>query len=298
LKKNADKNSLVATWWDPGHIITGYTGLKVHADGAHCGPGACIPYNHNIRIQNMGRILSTSDEKEAVEILEKYRGLTKEQCQEVKNKFGDIVPDEACKPVNEMYFISSSDLIGKFTWLNYFGGYRAPIKSNEDFAVNPGVCCASTPKTEPGQTSCGEFANKGMGVWVWCPWVFSFKEVKQDQEGNPVYIYDYGGLTMAIVQKNNQLIPVYNNRFIINHMTFFSQDQMQNMDLANSSTTLEKIDGLVWVDPGFRSLIYFAPDIKDSIFIRTFFYNGEGLKNFKLVFSNSEIRLYNVTFGK
>ena len=43
LKQNADEDALVTTWWDPGHIIAGYTGLKVHADGAHCAPGECIP---------------------------------------------------------------------------------------------------------------------------------------------------------------------------------------------------------------------------------------------------------------
>jgi hypothetical protein len=296
LKQNADKNSLVATWWDPGHIISGYTGLKVHADGAHCGPGSCIPYDHNIRIQNMGRIMSTSDEKEAIDILKKYRQLTPEQCQQVKQKFDGIVPEEACKPINEMYFISSSDLIGKFTWMNYFGGYRAPIKSNEDFQANPGVCCASTPKTEPGQVSCGEFANQGKGVWIWCPWIFSFKEVKQDQEGNSVYVYDYSGLTIAILQKNNQLIPIYNNRFIINHITFFQQGIPNTINLANITTSLERIDGLIWIDPGFKSLIYFAPSIKDSIFTKTFFYDGENLEHFELVYSNPEIKLYKINF--
>jgi asparagine N-glycosylation enzyme membrane subunit Stt3 len=298
LKNNSTKNALVATWWDPGHIIAGYTGLYVHADGAHCPSFECIPYNHNIRIQNMGRIMSTSDENEALDILEKYRQLTPEQCKEVKQKFGDIVPKEVCNPVSNIYFISSNDLIGKFTWMNYFGGYRAPIKSNEDFQANPGVCCASTPTTEPGQISCGEFANQGKGVWVWCPWIFSFSEVKQDQEGNPVYVYNYAGLTLAIIQKNNQLIPIYNNRFMINHMTFFQQGLMRNVDLTNITTSLEKIDGLAWVDPSFKNLIYFAPSIKDSIFTRTFFYDGEGLKHFELVYSNPETKLYKINFEK
>jgi asparagine N-glycosylation enzyme membrane subunit Stt3 len=298
LKENAKKDAIVSTWWDPGHIIAGYTGLRVHADGAHCGPEACIPYNHNTRIQNMGKIMSTSDEKEALSILKKYMQLTPEQCQEVKQKFNGIVPEEACKPASEMYFISSNDLIGKFTWMNYFGGYRAPIKSGADFQANPGVCCASTPKTEPGQISCGEFASQGKGVWVWCPWIFSFSEVKQDQEGNPAYIYDYAGLKMALIQKGENLIPVYNNRFLINHLAFFPQGSTkpQLIDLTRLNTSLERIDGLIWIDPSFRNILYFAPSIKDSIFVRTFFFDGEGLKHFKLVYSNPEIRLYKVIF--
>jgi len=298
LKKNADPKALVATWWDPGHILAGYTGLRVHADGAHCGPDECVPYNHNVRIQDMGKIMSTSNENEAISILKKYRQLTPEQCQEVKQKFGNIVPDEACKPISEMYFISSNDLIGKFTWMNYFGGYRAPIKSNEDFQANPGVCCASTPKTEPGQISCGEFASQGNGVWVWCPWIFSYSEVKQDQDGNPVYIYDYSGLKIAIIQKGNSFIPIYNNRFVINHLTLFPQGSStpQEIDLTKLNTTLERVDGSIWIDPSFRNLIYFAPSIKDSVFTKTFFYDGEGLKHFKLVYSNPETKLYKVIF--
>jgi len=296
LKENADKEALVATWWDPGHIITGYTGLRVHADGAHCNPGSCIPYDHNIRIQNMGRIMSTSDEAEAVDILEKYMQLTPEQCEEVKQKFGDIVAEDACERVSEMYFISSNDLIGKFTWMNYFGGYRAPIRSGTDFQKNPGVCCAATPTAEADQIPCGEFADQGKGVWIWCPWIFSFKEMQQDDQGNPIYIYDYSGLTMSIVQKPNYLLPIYNNQYLINHMTFFSDGQMRDIDLSDASINLERIDGLVWIDPGFGNLIYFAPAIKDSIFAKTFFYDGRGLEHFELVYSNPEIRLYRVKF--
>ena len=293
LKEHADKTALVTTWWDPGHIIAGYTGLRVHADGAHCPPGLCIPYNHNVRIQDMGRIMSTSNETEAITILKKYKQLTPEQCQEAKSKWPQM-PEDACKPVSEIYFISSNDLIGKFTWMNYFGGYRAPIKTNQDFFANPGVCCASTPKTEPGQASCGEFASQGRGVWVWCPWIFSFSKVEKDQEGNPIYVYSYSGLNLAVIQKAGRLIPVYNNRYLINHVTYFLQGQQQNDDLTNLNVSLERINGLVWIDPSFRNLIYFAPAIKDSIFVKTFFYNGEGLEHFKLVYSNPEIKLYKV----
>jgi len=294
LNENADPKAIITTWWDPGHIIAGYTDLRVHGDGAHCSPNECIPYSHNVRIQDMGRTMSTNDEDEALSLLEKYKQLTPEQCEDVKQKYDGIVPEEACEPVSEIYFIASSDLIGKFTWMNYFGGFRAPISSNYDFARNPGVCCASTPKTEPGQVSCGEFADQGRGVWVWCPWIFSLKETKQDQEGNPVYIYDYAGLSVSLIQKDGQLIPVYNNQFLINHLSFFYQGERQDVDLSNLNTTLEKIDGLIWLQPDFTSMIYFAPMIRDSVFTRAFLYEGEGLDHFVPVFSNSEIKLYKV----
>lgn len=298
LKKNADQKAIVATWWDPGHIIAGYAGLRVHADGAHCAVGVCIPWPHDTRIQDMGRIMTTSNETEAVALLKKYMALSEEDCQKVKEKYGDIVPKEACEPASEMYFIASSDLIGKYTWMNYFGGYRAPITSPQDFERNPGVCCPSTPLAEPGQLPCGEFADKGRGVWVWCPWVFNFDKQQQDQQGNPVYLYDYGGIKMAILQKGNELIPIYNNRYVITNMVFFSNGQEQRISLTNTSVNLSKINGMVWIDPSFRTLIYFSPEIKNSMFTRLFFFNGEGLQHFKLVFSNGEIRMYKMDFGK
>lgn len=296
LKDNADEKAIVSTWWDPGHILASYTGLRVHADGAHCSDTDCIPYHHNVRIQDMGRIMSTNDEQEAVDILEKYMGLTEEQCNRVKNEFGEKVPEEACEPASEMYFISSSDLIGKFTWMNYFGGYRAPISDQNSFTVNPGVCCAATPKTEPGQISCGEFADQGRGVWVWCPWMFNLETTSVDQDQNPVYIYDYSGLKMVIIQKPDRLIPVYLNNFVINYMVYYQNDEMIVIDNSDLETQMQKIDGMVWVDPGFRTMIYFAPPIKDSVFARTFFFDGEGLEHFEQVFKNGEIRLYRVNF--
>ena len=79
-------------------------------------------------------------------------------------------------------------------------------------------------------------------------------------------------------------------------MTFFTDAGEQSIDLSDAPIDIERIDGLIWLDPGFRSLIYFAPAIKDSIFTRTFFYNGEGLEHFELVYSNPEIKLYRVNF--
>jgi len=121
IKDNTNTKALIATWWDPGHILAGYTGRRVHADGAHCTPESCIPYNHNVRIQDMGRIFATSNEDESLQILKKYEQLTPQDCQRVKQTFGSIVPAEACDKVPEMYLIASADLIGKYYWLSYFG---------------------------------------------------------------------------------------------------------------------------------------------------------------------------------
>jgi len=277
LKVNADPKAIVLTWWDPGHIITGYSGLRVHADGAHCDPNSCIPYNHNIRIQNMGRMMSTSSEEESIELIKKYEQLTPEQCQQVRDRFGDIVPDDACDPIPEMYFLASNDLISKFTWMNYFGGYTA----SSDVVNNPGTCYTDTAK-----------------AYVWCPWVMGLSEIKSDPDGNPVYEYKYGQLTFSLLVKSEegQVVPIYLNRYVIHEAALPTEQGYQKYLFSEIETNLEKKDGMLWLSPDLQTAIFFAPAIKDSIFTRLYFFDGQGLKHFEKVFQNSGLMLYKVKF--
>lgn len=91
------KDSVVGSWWDPGHRIAGISERRNIADGAHCPDEYCEP-GLNTRITHLGKIFTTSNETEAKNLLLKYRG-----------------------NASEMYWIASDDLIAKFRWLQYFG---------------------------------------------------------------------------------------------------------------------------------------------------------------------------------
>ena len=102
LRNETPELALVGTWWDPGHMITGYGERRVIADGAHCGSD-CL-YGINQRIMDLGKVLVTSSEDEVIEILKRYRGTSP-----------------------ELYWIASEDLIAKFPWAIKFGtGKDAP----------------------------------------------------------------------------------------------------------------------------------------------------------------------------
>jgi len=266
LKSNADKDSLITTWWDPGHIIAGRTGLKVMADGAHCGPTECIPYNHNIRIVDMGRVFSISNETEAISILSKYMKLTPEQCEEAKKAWDDRVPKDACNPVSEMYVIASNDLIGKYYWLSYFGSY------NENTSQGDGRNFVQLQLTDYDQ-----------------------------QQG----ILQYGNGVLSIVQKGDRPVAVLNlpqqgiRNAVIKDLIFF-----QSGNQINEVTENATIDGLVLLDPTFQIATFMEPSIKNSIFTNMYFFNGEGvsdlgipkLTKFELVYSNSELKIFKVLF--
>lgn len=254
LKQNADKDSLISTWWDPGHVITGYTGLKVHADGAHCDPSLCIPYNHNIRIRDMGRIFSTSDENEAVSLLQKYKDLTPQQCMRAKAAFPDKIPEDACKPVTDIYLIASSDLIGKYYWLSFFGSYDTKTSSGQ------GKSFVTMPLT------------------------------KQEADGS--LVYGNGVVTLNI--KDGKMIPIANvqgTAALIKNLVVVQGGQPTFLDYSGNNTN-QAVDGLLWVEEGFRNVVYMDASIRDSMFTRLFFFGGAGLNKFKLVFQNSETKIF------
>ena len=289
LKNNADPKAIVATWWDPGHIIAGYTGLRVHADGAHCPPTQCIPYNHNIRIKDMGRVLVTNNETEAVEILRRYMQLSPEDCQKVKGTFGDIVPEEACEPASEMYFIASNDLIFKYPWHSYFGDWNNVQK---------------------------QYMLLGFSKYV------------TDDQGRTMGL-SYGDDTIIILFRNDKMVPILNKRYVVKEVLYYKNGKLHDEfvengtvgsvlllgDIANqlpSQVVFMPIDHEesekflrcqeISCDDGednnFNGLVdeKFTLAERDSMFTKMFFLNGEGLEHFKLVFSNSKIKLYKVEF--
>ncbi|MBU5537492.1 MAG: STT3 domain-containing protein [Candidatus Aenigmatarchaeota archaeon] len=265
LKENADKDSLIATWWDPGHIITGYTGLKVHADGAHCGPGLCIPYNHNIRIRDMGRIFSTNNESESIQILKKYTHLTNEQCNEVKRTFGNIVPEDACKDVTEVYVLATSDLIGKYFWMSCFGNFN--MERWKAGNRNPSQLCEGRNFIQI------PFSNF-------------------DRSGLPVYSNEF--MTVTLVQNDTKILAVINvpsqgiRNALISDVVYY----LNGVEQRSHVNTTNLIDGMIWIDPSFRLILFMDQKVRDSLFTKMFFFDGRDLNNFELVYSNPEVKIY------
>lgn len=271
IDENADEDALLVTWWDPGHILAGYTGRKVHADGAHCGPAQCV-IDHNTRIQDMGRMFTTSDEDETVQILQKYKQLTPEQCAEVREKFGDDVPEDACDPVTEFYFIASNDLIAKYYWMSYFGD----CLSQEGLA-NADSCYSASPNWFKENAAGRNFFQ------------FSFTNFDQTQG---VAVYNNGQL--SLVRTEDKWVPVLNmpesgvRNVMVRTIVYYENNAL----ISHTFNETNAIEGTLWVDPQFSSAIFMDGTIENSVFTRMFFYNGEGLDNFELVLSNPEIRLY------
>ncbi|MFQ5970602.1 MAG: STT3 domain-containing protein [Nitrososphaerales archaeon] len=258
LKKNADKDALVVTWWDAGHFIAAFTGLRVHSDGAHCPPGTCFPYDHDIRIVEMGRIFTTTDENESIGLLQKYVSLSSEQCQKLRNNFGNIVPADACGNTSEILVVASIDLIGKYGWISYFGSF--------DYESGSGEHRSNLVLPLSGKDRSGNLVYGSGEVTI----------SKQDGEPVPFLELPYRGIS---------------NR-VISQMVYF--DEGEEVKLDHSRDVENTIEGLLWVAPNEGTVIFMEPEIADSIFTKLFFFEGRDLQHFEQVFGNSDVKIFKV----
>ncbi len=262
LKDNTPQDAIVATWWDPGHWITGIAERGAFADGAHCPISSCKPYPLNTRIVDMGKVLTTNDEELAINILKKYMNFTPEQCAINRKAFGDIVP---CGSPSEMYFIASSDLIGKYPWPSYFGSlwpkYSGTGVQAQFYQLN------LRPLQNNGQV---------IGYYDQC--------LKQDGEQCSMFNF-------LVIEQNQKLVGVYQNRHIVKQMTYYLGGQKESVSYDNAT-----LDGMLWIDPSFQSAFLMTPDVRDSMFTRMYFFDGDDLSHFQQVFNNGEVKIYKVDF--
>ena len=278
LKENAEPGSLVVTYWDPGHFIN-YFGFKTTGDGAHCSKEAGCIWDHNVRIQDEARILVTSNETEAIEIIKKYARPSKELCELTKEKFKEFDQSHCLNPP-ETYFIASQDLLYKFQWLSYYAGLRdgkfrfAPV-DYFDYVTNPGTCYI-----------------EAKNLLVWCPWNMwraRWEEVWKAPIGN--FSFE-NGVPIYQVTARNPFLPgrVAHFKFAINYL--WRQGKIYNFTSKNLTGIDGRIDG-IFMDLGDLA-IYFPPEIKDSILRRTFFDEGKDLHCFELVHYTPEVKLYKI----
>jgi len=255
LKHNADKDSLVLNWWHHGHMIAAFTGLKVHTDGAIC--TSCVPYNHDTRMIDMGSILTTSSEDESIDLIRKYVQIDPDKCQTIAKKYNNILPSDACNSVNETYVIVSRDMIGTYYWMSYYGSYDRESKS-----------------------------GKGTGY-------DTLNLTGEDANG--MLQYDYGKITIDRSYEQPTAfigVPTQGNaNQTISQLVYFDrQGNEKRLDYGSDNT----ISGLLWASPDWQYVLFMTEEVRDSIFTKLLFFNGEGLEHFQPVFENSDVKVYRV----
>jgi dolichyl-diphosphooligosaccharide--protein glycosyltransferase len=270
IKNNTKECAVVATYWDPGHFITGIARRPVVFDGASQGSTITLPTNdtrngiviepedHGIsrvlffkdgtvtraRIQDIGTTLFTSNESLAVKTLKDYK---KPGC-------------------DELYYIASSDLIGKSQWWTYFATWNPTNAPNYGKAYN----------------------------YVIVP----LEGAKPILDQNAVaFMYRFAqNSAFVLYEVNNTIRP-----FLQQQNTLFKVEKMwytdRNGETKAYSDPTADIKGTIWLDSSRQTLLFMTPELENSMFTRMFLFSGYGLKNFEFVKAwGGEVKLFKVNF--
>ncbi len=257
--------SLVGTWWDPGHMITGLAEKRVIGDGAHCqtasdGDNACL-YTINDRIVDLGKTMATDNETVSLELIKKYMGTSP-----------------------KAYWIASDDLIGKFQWVQFFGmGCDARVDAR-------------------------------------CPLYFQIPATGNQIIANSLNVRSYQDVVLVI--SGNVPIPILvqgSTGLIFDEVIFYSGEnqvttiainETQKQNLTQSLKPFERdfrlrfgndsVPFSLWISRD-QSYVVVIPqnsvtDIRNNVFTKMFFMEGEGLQHFRQVFRNDQIKIYEVVF--
>ncbi|OGI12566.1 hypothetical protein A3K64_01525 [Candidatus Micrarchaeota archaeon RBG_16_36_9] len=261
LKTKTPEFSIVGTWWDPGHMITGLAERRVFADGAHCPPEACF-YPINNRITDLGKIMATSDENESLSLIRKYQGDSP-----------------------NVYWIASDDLIGKYQWLQYFGT----------------GCDARTDPKCPLYIQLGEdpqsrmYDNNGNLVFLSYPLGQQSRILVygSSQTLLPIYVEGINAALFNEIIFYNGTEPVavkFNESEISNLLTNLKPLESQ----LNVRFTNQTIPMTVWIPIHFSYIILIPPNLRNTVFTKMFLLEGQGLEHFKQVFRNEQVKIYEV----
>ncbi|MBI2578474.1 MAG: hypothetical protein HYW26_02055 [Candidatus Aenigmarchaeota archaeon] len=272
IKNNTKGCAVVATYWDPGHFITGIAKRSVIFDGASQSEvfyqpntgnktGIFIERHENgisrvfqykgdnvvrARIQDIGTTLLTTNETLAASILKDYM---KPGC-------------------DEMYYIASSDLISKSQWWSYFATWDPTNPPN--YGSRYVYVMVPLESTRPilGQNALA----------------YTYRLGPQQA----FVLYETNNTIKAFLQQQGQLLKV-------EKLFYFDRE-------GNGALTFEQesdVKGLLWLDGSRRTIVFIQPELEQSMFTRMFFFNGFGLEKFEFIRDwGGEVKLFRVKFGE
>lgn len=253
LRTQTPTLSLVGTWWDPGHMITGLGDRRVIADGAHCHD--CF-YNINARIQDLGRIMWTSNETESLNLIRKYQGDSP-----------------------TVYWIASDDLIGKFRWVQYFGS----------------GCDGTGELTYGGDSKCPLYGMAQMtqqSLNVNGTYVDTYSNIVVLNKEIPIPLI-INNNNQGIMFK--ELIYYQNGVPVSVNLTQDTYSQIKPyMKSFNVTMTNQTFPYTIWI-PSQRNYVVIIPEsLRNSVFTKMFMLEGQGLQHYKEVFANGSVKIFQV----
>lgn len=257
LESETPEDSIVGTWWDPGHMINALAERRNYADGAHC-HGQCL-YTINDRITDLGKIMVTTDENESLNLIRKYQGDS-----------------------STVYWIASDDLVGKFRWLQYFGTGCDGV-SDTSCPLYIQVSQTSQSADENGNIV---FLNYDMGTQTDLIIYNSQIPIPLLVQGINIMLFDE-----FIVYNDTQDIPI---KFSQEELQSLIEGLKPLENQLNARFTNQTIPMTVWMPRHYQYVVIIPATLRESVFTKMFMLEGEGLDHFKQVYRNEQVKIYEI----
>lgn len=265
IRNNTKECAVVATYWDPGHFITGIARRAVIYDGASQGAQTDFPYNGSKRGLDVQLFENGANQiilyKEGIEKHSRMKDVAISLYTDNETQSAELLNRYKKEGCDELYFIASADLIGKSVWWSYFATWEPTSKGKQYSYLT-----IQLQQTKP-------LISENSLVYIY---PFSQQQAFVVYQTNQTKI-------KAFLQQGNQLLPVEKVFYFTNTGGMLTVDQAA------------EVKGMVWLTPDKGTAVFIPKEIENSMFTRLFFFNGEGLDKFEFVNSwGGEMKLFKV----
>ena len=174
-----------------------------------------------------------------------------------------------------VYWIASADLIGKYQWLQYFG-------TGCDARVNPNCQLYSQiPRSDVKYDVNGNLQSFHYQNIIIMAQAVPFPVLVQGKDAaivSEIIYYNQAGEVQYIDFSNEEMIE-----------TAKGLESILNVNMADSAVPLT-----IWLSKDYSNIVIIPETLRDTIFTKMFFLEGQGLEHFKQVFRNEYVKIYEV----
>lgn len=315
IKSNTPENSVLASWWDFGHLFTAVADRQVVFDGGS---------QNNMRAYWIGNSLATSDENlsagilrmlansgedasntldlytndtaKSVEILNKILPMDKTQAntaltttygldQQQANSVLDLTHPSQTKPI---YLILSSDMLSKAAWWSYFGTWDFQNQSATHYSY---YAAQSAVENINGKAFTMGMDNGVVGV----------QSTGNETQGNMTFAYvDQTKLNKTLnmtttedkERMSKELTDGTGNELIKPHKLIVVENNQLSERIVNNNSNMS-IMAIHQTDGSYFTVL-FDSYLENSVFTKLYLESGFNQTRFNLSHSEPGISVWNV----
>lgn len=174
-----------------------------------------------------------------------------------------------------VYWIASADLIGKYQWLQYFGtGCDARINQNCELY-------SQVPRSDVKYDDAGNLQ------------AFYYQNIVITVQGLPIPVIIQGknGIIVDEVIFYDQAgeLRIFNLNDLITPELITSAASVLNVNIGETTAPIS-----IWISKDYGTVVVIPRSLRETVFTKMFFTEGQGLDHFKQVFRNEYVKIYEV----